>query len=420
MTSVRGSRFLLLTCLAFTPHQALASSPTPVAAASGSLDESGSGARAPDQKAKKKSTASPKKELTTKGARLAFIQKAQIWVPTRVAEMDLRAGPQGAGAFQPNEAVACDYVEKKAMPGTTQKFDCAISKDDVVKVRYGATNGKVQGAVLATRLLWALGFGADRLYPVRVTCRGCSSDPWTKRERVAGEQVFDLAAIERKPKGHEMKSENKGGWAWPELDLVDEHQGGAPRAQRDGLKLLAVFMQHTDNKQVQERLLCLPKGRTEDGGCDEPFMMLHDVGLTFGQANAFNRTSVGSVNFDQWSKAPIWKDAAACVGHLSKSNTGTLDNPKISEAGRQFLADLLVQLTDRQLHDLFDVARVDRRSRRPDSAEPPATVEEWVGVFKHKRSEIVDNRCKSDDLTGLFDKGTVKVAKIETVAASCR
>jgi hypothetical protein len=84
---------------------------------------------------------------------------------------------------------------------------------------------------------------------------------------------------------------------------------------------------------------------------------------------------------------------------LSKSNTGTLDNPKISEAGRKFLADLLMQLTDRQLHDLFDVARVDRRSRRPDSAEPPATVDEWVAAFKHKRSEIVDNRCKNDDST---------------------
>jgi hypothetical protein len=390
---------LLLTCLAFSPCQALASGPTPVAAARGSLDESGLGTRGSDQKPKKKVTASPKKELTTTAARLAFIQKAQIWAPTKVAEMDLRAGPQGAGAFQPNEAVTCDYVEKTEMPGTTRKFDCAVSKDDVVKVRYGAANGKVQGAVLATRLLWALGFGADRLYPVRVTCRGCSSDPWTNRERVAGEHVFDPAAIERKPKGHEMKSENKGGWAWPELDLVDEHLGGAPRAQRDALKLLAVFRQHTDTKPVQERLLCLPKGRADDGICDEPFMMLHDVGLTFGQANAFNRTSVGSVNFDQWSKTPIWKDARACVGHLSRSNTGTLDNPKISEAGRQFLADLLVQLTDQQLHDLFDVARVDHRSRRPNSAEPPATVEEWVAAFKHKRTEIVDNRCKTDDTT---------------------
>jgi hypothetical protein len=335
-----------------------------------------------------------KKELTTKEARLTFIQKAQIWSPTKVSEMDLRAGPQGPGAFQPSQAVTCRYVEKK-LSGTTQKFECAIG-DDVVKVRYGAKNGEVHGAVLASRLLWALGFGADAVYPVRVTCRGCPSDPWKERARVAGEHVFDPAVIERKPKGHEMNSENGGGWAWPELDLVDERQGGAPRAQRDALKLLAVFMQHTDNKGEQQRLLCLPDGPTGKNECDKPFMMLHDVGLTFGQANHFNRASVGSVNFDQWSRAPMWKgDGAACVGHMSKSSTGTLGDPKISEAGRQFLADRLLQLTDRQLRDLFEVARVDLRSRRPDSDEPPASIDEWVAAFKHKRDAIVTRHCPS-------------------------
>jgi hypothetical protein len=378
---------LLLTFLAFGSRR-----PTTSSQPTTNLDEFIGNRHVADQKPPQKTTA-PKKELTTRDARLAFIHKAQIWSPTNVSAMDLRAGPQGSGAFQPNEAVTCDYVEKKDLPGTTQKFQCAIHEGDVVKVRYGTDNGKVEGAVLASRLLWALGFGADRVYPVHVTCRGCSSDPWKKRQRVPGEQVFDPAAIERKPSGHEMKSENKGGWAWPELDLVNEADGGAPHAQRDALKLLAVLMQHTDTKPEQERLLCLPKGRTDDGRCDEPFMMLHDVGLTFGQANFFNRTSVGSVNFEQWTRVHIWKDAAACVGNLSKSFTGTLDNPQVSEAGRQFLADLLVQITDHQLHDLFEVARVDHRSRRPDSTEPAATVDEWVAAFKHKRDEIVNNRC---------------------------
>jgi hypothetical protein len=380
-------RFLVPVCVALIPIGASGSPPpTPVAAAQ--RDSSTSGQTAP------KKTRSHQKELATKEARRAFIRKAQIWSPTNVPEMDLRAGPQGPGAFQPNEMVTCDYVEK-TLPGTTQKFDCAIRDGDVVKVRYGQQNGKVEGSVLASRLLWALGFGADRLYPVRVTCRGCSPDPWEQRQRVPGEQVFDPATIEIKPIGHEMKSENKGGWAWSELDLVDEREGGAPREQRDALKLLAVFMQHTDSKPEQERLLCLPKGRTDDGGCDKPFMMLHDVGLTFGQANVFNRASVGSVNFDQWSKTPMWRDAKSCVGHMRESSTGTLGDPKISEAGRKFLADLLQPLTDSQLRDLFEVARVERRSRRPDSAEPPATVDEWVQAFKQKRDEIVTKRCPS-------------------------
>jgi hypothetical protein len=193
-----------------------------------------------------------------------------------------------------------------------------------------------------------------------------------------------------------MKSENKGGWAWPELELVDEQQGGAPKAQRDAMKLLAVFMQHTDNKQLNERLLCLPKGRTTGDACDQPFMMMHDVGLTFGHANFLNRNNTASLNFEEWSNTPIWRDPVACVARMSKSFSGTLGDPTISEGGRQFLADLLIQLTDRQLHDLFEVAHVDRRSRNPNHAGlRPATVDEWVAAFQRKRDEIVTHRCPS-------------------------
>jgi hypothetical protein len=347
----------------------------------------------PSQKATKKKAAASKQPLTGE-ARLAFIQRAQVWAPTNVSEMDLRAGPQGRGAFQPNEMVTCDYVTAK-LPGTSRKFDCSLPDGDVVKVRYGEDNGKVEGAVLASRLLWALGFGADRLYPVRVTCRGCSADPWKKREPASEAHVFDPAAIERKPNGHEMKGEYRGGWTWPELDLVNEQRGGAPKAQRDALKLFAVLLQHTDNKPENERLLCLPGGATDAGGCNSPFMMMHDVGLTFGHANFANHAATGSVNFDEWSTTPIWRDAKACVGHMSQSYTGTLGNPTISEAGRQFLADLLVQLTDQQLRDLFTVARIDRRSRKPGTTEPPATVDQWTMAFKHKRDEIVAKHCPS-------------------------
>jgi hypothetical protein len=112
----------------------------------------------------------------TREGRLAFIRQAQVWAPTNVPAMSLRDGPQDQGAFPPNALVTCDYVEAK-LSGTSRKFDCAISKDDVVKVRYGRDNAEVEGAVLASRLLWALGFGADRVYPVRVVCRGCSPDP---------------------------------------------------------------------------------------------------------------------------------------------------------------------------------------------------------------------------------------------------
>jgi len=70
-----------------------------------------------------------------KDTRRAFIQKAQVWTPTSVSEMDLRTGPEGTGAFQPNETVKCEYVMKSRLPGSTRKFYCDVGDGDVVKVR---------------------------------------------------------------------------------------------------------------------------------------------------------------------------------------------------------------------------------------------------------------------------------------------
>jgi hypothetical protein len=335
------------------------------------------------------------KELSEE-ARFAILQRAQIWTPVTVPEMNLRLGPQGKGAFAPNAAVSCDYVEAK-LDGAQPKFDCRLDDGSVVKVKYGM-RGEVQGEVLATRLLWALGFGADRMYPVVVTCRGCAADPWTTRYAVEETHVFDPAVVERKPHGHTIETKKIKGWAWQELKMVDQTQGGAPIEQRQALQLLAVFIQHTDSKPVQQRLVCLSHGdaddaATEEGLCAKPFMLLNDVGQTFGKANFLNRDNVSSVNFDGWSKTRVWKDDKSCVGNISLSRTGTLEHPKISERGRAFLAGLLAQLTDRQLHDLFEVARVELRSRKPGSGEPPATVDEWVAAFKTKRDEITNRRC---------------------------
>ena len=310
--------------------------------------------------------------------------------------MNMRDGPDGPGVFQPDQMVTCDYVNVR-MGGASRKFHCAIAQDDVVKVRYGMHNREVQGSVLATRLLWSLGFVANRVYPVRVRCRGCSVDPWHQREPTSGVHDFDPAVIERHPRGSEMRvGSKKAGWSWPELELVEEDQGGAPRAHRDALKLLAVFMQHTDTKPQQQRLLCPPGMFAATGECRQPFMMLHDVGLTFGHANAFNRANTGSVNLEEWADAPIWSDAAKCVGHLSRSNTGTLGNPVVGEAGRKFLADLLLQLTDRQLQDLFEAAHLQNRNPRSDGfASRGDQVAGWVAAFKHKRDEIARARCPS-------------------------
>jgi hypothetical protein len=323
-----------------------------------------------------------------------MIRRAQVWAPTDIPAVDIKAGPKGKGAFAPGETVTCDKSPEHG-GGRSPKFYCDISKDDDVKVKYGASNGEVFAEVVASRLLWALGFGVDRMYPVRVVCRGCSADPWRDPVPAPSPVTFDPATAERKLPGKALESKPDSGWTWPELDLVDESQGGAPLAHRDALKLLAVMIKHTDSKAAQQRLLCPPGSADEARGtCGKPLMMINDLGVTFGKPILTNSNSKGSLNFENWSGSRIWKDPDACVADMKRSFTGSLSNPRISEAGRKFLADLLVQLSDEQIHDLFEVARVERRQPKPGQDWPqPASVSRWVEEFKRKRAEIVNVTC---------------------------
>jgi hypothetical protein len=326
-----------------------------------------------------------------KQARLSAIRRAQVWRPTAVSSMDLAAGPQDKKGFAINSTLPCTYVDRKAS-GRSPKFFCETDSGDELKVKYGQTNGEVYGEVAATRLLWALGFGADHMYPVKVQCRDCPSDPATDTRERQREVLFNPATVERKMPGEVMESFPDSGWSWRELELVNESAGGAPRAHRDALKLLAILIQHTDTKPSQQRLVCL-SSHFEDGQCAEPFMMINDLGLTFGRANALNSPGGASVNFEHWAKTPVWKEGERCTGNLEKSVTGTLDRPTISEAGREFLADLLTQLSDTQLQHLFAVAQFPLRSLGVQPDKPITTTDQWVEAFKHKRDEIVSRSC---------------------------
>jgi hypothetical protein len=252
------------------------------------------------------------------------------------------------------------------------------------------------------------------MYPVHVDCKGCPS---------AILRDEDVASVERKMPGTDIETREIKGWAWPELDEVEPAAGGAPRAQRDALKLLATLVQHSDSKAEQQRLICVPRHEHQDQtgetkaekkeekkelkqeekkaeargelSCGETFMMVHDLGQTFGHANIFNRQAVGSVNLQQWSSAPVWQDPVQCIAYLPRSSSGSLDSPRISEEGREFLANLLKQLTDAQLHDLFEVSRFPERTDGTLGPDSAGTVQQWVDAFKKKRDEIVHHQCVS-------------------------
>jgi len=338
----------------------------------------------------------PPGEALTPQARQEAIRRAGVWSRTDIPSLNLKTGPDASGAFAFNAWVTCEYKDKKPFNGRSAKFVCETSPHQELKVKYGPRNAEVFGEVLATRLFWALGFAADSIYPVRVRCHGCPKDPRHSPEMAGETVVFDPATVERKLPGRAMETKPDSGWKWSELEDIGPEAAPGARAQRDALKLLAAFVQHTDSKAPNQRLLC-PKGE-EVGptGCRSPVLMVNDLGLTFGHAGLMNKNT-DSVSLDTWAQVPVWKDPAGCVAELTGSFTGSLSNPKIGEAGRAFLAGLLVQLTDAQLRDLFETARVKRRSTDPssdpDKEGPPARVGEWVKAFKLKRAQIADQRC---------------------------
>jgi hypothetical protein len=333
-----------------------------------------------------------KKAIVSAEERDKLLSAAQLWraPSTPIEQVSFAADPQA-----PDE-IRCRFTVSE-LGGTTPKFDCTLEHGEPIRVKYGKT-GEVPGEVASTRLLRALGFGADEVsYVQRLRCYGCPEEPFTVMKAVELTQAetfykslmlsydsyedFAWAATERKFPGRPIETGEMAGWAMFELDKIDPSNGGSPRAHVDALRLLSVFLAHWDNKADNQRLVCQAPFDPEKGEtCARPFLLLQDVGSTFGPSK---------VDLEAWKKTPIWEDRASCLTSMKELpyDGATYGEARISEAGRRFLSDKLIKLSDRQLTDLFASSRFDDalgllRRRSP--------IAEWVTAFKERVRQIAD------------------------------
>jgi len=339
--------------------------------------------------------------------RNAYLAAAKLVIDEDIESKDLLKGAGKAFAF--NEEVTCDFVDPTApdeLNGNSAKFQCKLADGDVVKVKYGEgpdDNGEIYGEVMSTRLMWALGFAADKMYPVRVTCNNCPADPWSIYKEFKpgqGERAtrrFAHAVIEKKFDGAKIEEAGKEdqGWDWGKI-------GDSP--DRNGFKLLGAFMKHADNKAENQRLLCAKDGVTADGKCTKPILMIQDGGVTFGGAAkllglVYNASA--RARYNQWTSLSVWKDRDDCRAELRDARTGTMTHPQIFEDGRAFLAGRLARLSDQQITDLFIASRVEERGEEMDDIRENApsprrkvTVDDWRIAFKIHRDEIVKHHCR--------------------------
>ena len=327
-------------------------------------------------------------------ARESLVARARVFVNPRpvIRRLDLSDPPNAAVPFDQSALLECRYVPKPTT-GTTPKFDCRLPDGTLIKIKYGATPERL-AEVAGTRLLAALGFGADEVTLLqRVRCLGCPPLPFQTRKTaewfLSGWLIdhlfsadvardFNWVSAERKRAGRAIEVDGFEGWDWEELDRVDAAAGGATRAELDALRVMAIFLGHWDNKARNQRLICEPGPGEEDPSapCATPLLMIQDVGATFGP---------GKVEQPNWAATPIWSDAGACIVKMPHRD-GTFDSIRISEAGRALIASRLRQLSETQIAAIFTSAGFPD----PATGEVNGDVTRWVSAFRDKVRQIDD------------------------------
>ena len=328
--------------------------------------------------------------------RESALAAARVWRPPSIpiASADLGANPAIEGGLSAQDVLRCRFVVREA-GGTTPKFYCQLPDGRDLKIKYGRNNPELGAEVAATRLLEALGFGADRVLVVeRVRCAGCPTFPFQALgcyERVGLQAAcfpggidedriveFDVAVVEQKLEGRVIESFEDQGWAWYELDRIDPARGGSTRAEVDAFRLMAIFLAHWDNKSTNQRLICPTGFDNPDGTCLQPLAIMQDVGATFGPLK---------IDLHHWRTGRIWKDGATCtvsMEHLPWQGA-TFPERQISEGGRQLLLGLLDQVRDDQLRALFEGSRVPSFDQVSGDAR---RVESWVEAFRDRVEQI--------------------------------
>ena len=388
--------------------------------------------------------------LTSPEQRHEYLATARMWsqqaLPTPEQIVEGPPFPKGRTRAQlnPPGGIPCTYESGGArMGGKTPKFTCRADDGRSIRVKYfngdpRTGNREVFAEVIATRLFWALGFEADRVYPLTVNCRNCPADPMNGTGPRA-DRTF-LGVTEPPFSGLLIlsKADVDQGWKFGEFEDAIEAMPAGPARERqltyfDALRTLAAFVQHGDRKPEQQRLVCVGHvdvaagdvhhlsnadgnafsvaalfERPDATGCAAPVAMIQDLGATYGSSGRFSTRS-SKVQLDSWARRRVFKPTTgeggakspACrldiTAALSAGENANATEP-VTEAGRRFLADQLARLTDAHIRALFEAARLEALGEHVSwtdarTGRAVTGVDAWVAAFNYKRDQIAQARC---------------------------
>lgn len=250
-----------------------------------------------------------------------------LWERVDIPSRNLFFGP-GGEQMQPNISSVTFIQEEKG--GHNKKYRIKDANGMIWVAKLGT---EAQPETAAVRLLWGLGYKTEINYLVPTIT-------------IPGKGTFRNVRLEARPDNVKRLNE----WQWKNNPFVGTNQ-------LQGLKIMQVFMNNYDLLDLQNKVLQV-NGR--DG--TELQYIISDLGSTFGKFGnnnlpIFFRFGRRANSPTAWSRAKFIKGAKNGYIRLATTgskNRGLMKNITVDQA--RWLADLLLQLDERQLRDVFRAA----------------------------------------------------------------
>jgi hypothetical protein len=253
--------------------------------------------------------------------------KPVLWEQVNVAERDLYNGP-GGEAMQPDLSKVEFVEEDKSGHNKKYRIRDANGLEWVAKL-----GREAQPETAAVRILYGLGYRTEINYLVpKIT--------------IPTKGTFENVRLEARPKNAKRLDQ----WAWKDNPFVGSNE-------LQGLKVMMVFLTNWDLLDMQNKVV---RVRTDNGVEDE--YIISDLGATFGRLGNNNLPFFFRIG-RQTNKPDTWEQA----GFIKGTNGGKIEfdftggksrdimNDVTITNGR-WLADLLEQLSDKQIDDAFRAA----------------------------------------------------------------
>jgi len=331
--------------------------------------------------------------------------------------------PDGAFVSSEGERIAVQHPRVAITPNTNGRKSASLVVDGVngnaheikpdrVKIKYLSPPSPDQDnrfnevftEVAATRIMWLLGFPADRVYPVgTVSCIGCGRDPFrnhletNKASLNDSPMIFKVASASRGAPFDRIGSEGDATWSWSLANRLyaDGEWTHQQKVEYDTYRLALGLFHFFDGPDKQNRLVCgewQPAAPGHTKICVHPLIFVHDLGSTFGSEKGMNFLSANPRGrFSAWKGQTVFRNVESC--ELSVPLGG---DRRVLKDAQDLMIQRLAVLTPTTVNAIFRVARFQimdqeqlQRLRHEGSTNVEgAALDEWTRAFLDRIDEI--------------------------------